>query len=89
MISIDKQVFNGYLQDNMNRIGAHYKITASKDINLDILSYICDAFYYKKYKSTDFVKFIEFDKFILTQMVHSEIRYFNLIPDEGKEEILL
>ena len=89
MIVIDKNIFNGYLQDNLNRVGAHYKITASKEINKDILSYIFDAFYYRKYKSTDFVIFVQFDKFLLTQFIHEEIRYINLIPDQGKEEIFL
>lgn len=89
MIVIDKSQFKFYLQDNLNRVGCHYKQTASKEVNLDILSYILDAFYYKKYKDTDFCKFIQFDKFVITQMVDKEIRYLNLIPDRGRENILL
>lgn len=89
MINIDKSKFNGYLQDNKFRVGAHYVITSDIQLNLDILSYIEDAFYYKKYISTNFVKFIEFDKFRQTQMVKNEIRYIEDIIEESKENLLL
>lgn len=89
MIKIDKSVFKGYLQDNLNRVGAHYKILPDKKLNLDILSYIEDAFYEKKYVNTNFVLFIEFDKFRQTQFVNNEIRYFEKLIDVGKEDFLL
>jgi len=89
MIIIDKSIFSGYLQDNLNRVGAHYKVTYDNNLNKEVISYIQDAFYYKKYKSTSFVKFVEFDNFRQTQFISNEIRYIEKIVEEGKEDILL
>lgn len=98
MLEIDLTKFTQYSQCNFNRLVCHYKLSSDNKLNIDIAKSILDFFYYFSkgevllkdgFFSCDFAVFIDLSLFEYTFLLFPVVRYFQKIPDEGQEKLIL
>lgn len=98
MLEIDLTKFTQYSQCNKNSLICHYKLSSDFKLNIDIAKFILDFYYYFSkgevhlkdgFFRCDFAIFIDLSLFEYTFLLFPVVRYFQKIPDEGQEKLIL